>query len=118
MPTYDWRCPGCSFEEEAYVESWKSPRPCSECQVLMEKVWSTASEHRSGGGYPYKTKNITGKLIEVQSPSHEKQLCREHGVTKRDDAAWLWQEFEGVDMRTGKQKYREGNGVGMPGCWI
>ena len=68
--------------------------------------------------YPFKTKNFNGQLIEVTSRAHERALMQEYGVTKRDDAAWINKEYIGVDPRTRKQIYKEGNGVGMPGCWV
>jgi hypothetical protein len=68
--------------------------------------------------YPYVTTNITGKPIEVTSAAHLESLCREHNVTHRPDAAWLTQEYKGVDWKTGKQIYKEGSGAGLPGSWI
>jgi hypothetical protein len=68
--------------------------------------------------YPFTTKMFNGKEIEVTSRAHEKALCQEYGVRKRDDAAWIDKEYLGYNSRTGKQEYRESSGVGNPGCWI
>lgn len=68
--------------------------------------------------YPFVTKNFNGKEIEVTSRAHEKALMQEYGVVKRDDVAWNDKEYLGYNPRTGKQEYKEANGVGMPGCWV
>lgn len=68
--------------------------------------------------YPFVTKNFNGKPIEVQSASHERALCREFGVVKRDDVAWNEKEYLGYNPKTKKQEYREGSGMGLPGVWI
>jgi hypothetical protein len=68
--------------------------------------------------YPFVTKNFNGQPIEVTSRAHEKALCQEYGVVKRDDVAWNEKSYEGYDPRTNKQVYKEANGVGMPGCWV
>ena len=68
--------------------------------------------------YPFTTKNFNGKPIEVRDASHERALCQEYGVVKRDDVAWTEKSYAGYDWRTKKQVYKEGNGVGLPGCWV
>lgn len=68
--------------------------------------------------YPFTTKNFNGQEIEVTSRAHEKALCRQYGVVKRDDVAWIEKEFLGYNHYTGQQEYKEGRGVGMKGCWI
>lgn len=70
--------------------------------------------------FPYTTTNIhpEGKAIEVKSEAHLQQLCKEYGVVHRPDVAWLEKERIGYNFRTGKQEYKEGNGVGLPGCWV
>lgn len=118
MPVYDWKCSACPFEEEAFVETWRDLRSCELCSAPMEKVWSLSAEHRAASGYPYITKNITGEAIEVKSPGHERELCKLHGVNKRDDKAWENQEYLGWDPKARRQRYKEGNGVGTPGCWV
>lgn len=67
--------------------------------------------------FPYTTSHITGKPIEVRSESHLKELCQTHGVTHRPDAAWVEKRIIGTG-RDGKPIYKEGNGVGLPGCWV
>jgi hypothetical protein len=68
--------------------------------------------------YPFVTKNFDGTPIEVTSAAHEKALCQRYGVVKRDDVPWVEKTYEGYDWRSGKQKYREGSGMGLPGCWV
>jgi len=97
-----------------------------ECEKCGETVgvgqWPFCP-HGAGSGivkheYPFTTKAFTGKEIEVTSAAHEKALCQAHGMTKRDDAAWLEKEYVGYNRRTGKHEYKEGRGVGLPGCWV
>jgi hypothetical protein len=85
----------------------------------MDKAYSLAVTHIPGGTYPYMTRNITkdGKPVEVRSAAHLKDLCKQHGVTHRDDNAYIEKSYEGYDIRTGKQKYRESSGAGLPGSW-
>lgn len=119
MPTYDFRCEaGHVFEGYLPLRATENP-PCGECGKPVERLIST-NRHIPASAYPYVTKNIhkDGKAIEVRSPSHEAELCKIHGVRKRDDAAFLTQEYLGVDFRTGKQIYRERSGVGEKGCWV
>ena len=68
--------------------------------------------------YPFTTKNFNGQEVEVTSRAHEKALCQQYGVQKRDDVAWVEKEYLGYNPRTKKQEYKEGRGVGMPGCWV
>jgi hypothetical protein len=123
MPTFDWECPkGHQFE--AFVHSKADGVDCPVelaegglCAThAVETIWAITK--RGGQGqYPYVTKHITGKPIEITDAAHESRVMKENGVRKRDDAAWLTQEWTGYDMKTKKQNYKE-SGAGMPGCWI
>ncbi len=68
--------------------------------------------------YPFTTRAFNGQEIEVTSGAHEKALCAQYNVRKRDDVAWNEQRYLGYNPVTKKQEYKEGNGVGLPGCWI
>ena len=68
--------------------------------------------------FPFTTTAFNGKAIEVTSRAHEKALCQEYGVIKRDDAAWVEKELVGTNRRTGKPEYHEPSGMGLPGCWF
>lgn len=68
--------------------------------------------------YPFTTKAFNGKPVEVTSRAHEKALMQQYGVRKRDDAAWVEQQYEGYNYRTKRHEYKEANGVGLPGCWV
>lgn len=93
--------------------------PVCACGAEMERDYMDEhARHVPSSGFPYVTSNITGSPIEVTDLGHERELCRIHGVTKRDDAAWLTKEHAGLDWRTGKPIYRESSGVGDPGCWV
>lgn len=83
----------------------------------MEKVWKV-TKHLGSGAFPFTTKNFNGEPIEVQSPSHLEQLCKQFGVTHRPDAAWVEKEWSHYDWKTGKHVYKEGSGMGLPGVWF
>jgi len=120
MPFYMWCCEPCLKRGEKTFEYKMEPVPpvCA-CGANMERDYNAeAGGHVPSSGFPYTTSNITGSPIEVTDLGHEKELCRIHGVTKRDDAAWLTKEHAGLDWRTGKPLYNESSGVGDPGCWV
>jgi len=83
------------------------------CPHAAKEVGFLASK-----SYPFTTRNFNGKPIEVRDASHERQLCAEYGVVKRDDVAWVEKEYLGYNHKTKQQEYKEGRGVGMPGCWV
>lgn len=98
------KCDKCG--KEYGVGTWPfCPHP-EEVSLVTEKT------------YPFVTKNFNGEEIEVTSRAHEKALMQKYNCVKRDDVAWNDKEYLGYNPRTGKQEYKEANGVGMPGCWI
>jgi hypothetical protein len=74
--------------------------------------------HGETVSYPFTTKAFNGQPITVTDANHDRSLQRQYGVTKRDDVAWIEKKFEGLDFRTGKQKYTEGSCRGLPGQWV
>lgn len=120
MPFYCWTCEKDQKYEKTFEMHMTPIAPkCAICEELMERDYTTEhSRHTPASGYPYITKNISGEPIEVTSLGHERELCKQYGVEKRDDAAWLTKEHMGVDWRTGKPIYHESSGVGDPGCWV
>lgn len=68
--------------------------------------------------YPYTTRHISGQPMEITSAAHERAVFAAHGIRQRDDAAFLNKEYLGYNWKTKQQEYKEGNGVGMPGCWV
>lgn len=120
MPIYDFLCPSCETGHlDRYVPGIGETIPCVDCGTKTEIVWSITP--RDGMSvYPYVTRNITkdGSPVEVKSALHLKELCRKHGVTPRDDSAWITKEWHGYDWKTKRQVYTESTGVGDPGCWI
>lgn len=120
MPFYEWSCEPCSQREKTFEYKMVPIAPtCSHCEQVMDRNYHAEhTRERAASGYPYITKNISGEPIEVTSPGHEAELCKQYGVAKRDDAAWLTKEHAGQDWRTGKPIYRESSGVGDPGCWV
>lgn len=98
---------------------------CEKCGETLEVgSWPFCPHEKREVGYlavksyPFVTRNFNGKPIEVTSAAHERALCQSYGVVKRDDVAWNLKTYEGYDHRTGKQVYKEGNGVGLPNCWV
>lgn len=131
MPFFAFICPEDDCHETAgeWRAKWTSDRPtCAVHDKEMERDWhAEARRHRPGSSFPFVTKNISGKPIEVRDQGHLNQLCKEYGVEQRNDAAWLEPVYEKYDMgrfnwRTlqweGQRMIRqEGSGRGMPGCW-
>jgi hypothetical protein len=124
MPVFDWEC-AKAHQFELYQHTRGEAAPTcivelesgAQCGETTERIWGITK--RTGyAQYPYVTKNLTGKPIEVRDAAHESRLMREHKVTKRDDAAYIDKTWDGYDFRTGQQKYTEGRGVGSPGCWV
>jgi hypothetical protein len=118
MPVYALSCGEHEFE--AYVPSFNSENPkCKECSAPTERVWRT-SRHIPASAFPYVTRNIhpDGRPIEVKSASHLDSLCKRYNVVHRPDAAYIEKEYQGYDLRTGKQVYKEGSGRGVKGAWI
>lgn len=120
MPFYCWNCEPCSQYDKTFEVHMTPIAPhCRVCDSAMERDYTTEhSRHVPASGYPYITKNISGEPIEVTSLGHERELCKQYGVEKRDDQAWLSKEHVGQDWKTGKPIYREESGLGMPGCWV
>lgn len=120
MPFYCWNCEPCSQRDKTFEYKMEPIAPaCSHCEQAMERDYPAEhSRSVASSGFPYVTSNITGSPVEVTSLGHEKELCRIHGVAKRDDQAWLSKEHAGLDWRTGKPIYREESGMGFKGTWI
>jgi hypothetical protein len=101
---------------------------CEKCGTTIEVgMWpfckGSALDHGKPSlvtekSYPFITKNFNGQPIEVTSRAHEKALCQQYGVVKRDDVGWLTKEHRGIDMKTRQPLYSESSGVGLPGCWV
>jgi len=89
-----------------YVGSWPFCPHTQNVSLVASKI------------YPFTTKHFNGKEIEVTSRAHEKALCQEYGVHKRDDVAWNEKRYLGYNPLTKQQEYKEGNGCGLPGCWV
>lgn len=125
MPTYTYSCEPCKHDFDRFVMLTSSPNvECELCGGPTEKVW-TVSQRTGYSQWPYKTRNITpdGSEVEVTSAAHEKMLMEEYKrktgaeIRKRDDAAWITAEYRGYDPVSKSQRYVEGSGVGLPGCW-
>lgn len=123
MPIYGFRCEAdASHTEEHYYPLRESSTPERECETckghMVRDLTVEARNHIPSSGYPYVTSNISGEPIEVKSSAHEAELCKIHGVTKRDDQAWIEKMHVGHDWKTGKPIYYEPSGRGLPGSWI
>lgn len=90
---------------------------CPSCTSSTEKIWKI-TRHLGSVNWPFTTKHLTGKEETFANQAELDRRCKELGIAQRDDAAWIEKEYEGVDFWTGKQKFREGSGAGLPGCWF
>jgi hypothetical protein len=125
VPIYDLSCPACGAREyDRYVPFTHSVVHCA-CGAEMEHLWAITG--RSGfTSYPYMTKNITGRRIEVRDAGHERELLARHNKVKRDDSAFIGEDYLGYDMgkldhATGKRVgggHRYASGRGLPGQWF
>lgn len=116
MPIYQFSCEGCGEEFERYLPLRGNANPDCECGGKTERIWALGVKTKGSDVYPYITKNITGKPIEVTSPAHLKSLCKQYNVVNRDDKAWIEKTHNGCD-RFGRPIYKEGSGRGLPGAW-
>lgn len=71
----------------------------------------------AANGFPFTTTHIDGTSRTFNSERELQQACKEHGVNHRPDVAWLEKRIVGTSQE-GKPIYKEGNGVGLPGCWV
>lgn len=117
MPTYDFSCTKCEKGFEAYLPLRMDPNPPCECGGETERVWALGNSQKGSDTYPYITKNINGKPIEITSAAHLERVCKENGVTHRPDNGWIEKTYLGTD-RKGKHHYHESSGRGMPGSWV
>lgn len=120
MPIYGFRCGGCGKTEEHYF-SLRDAHPtvvCSCGQVSERDLMAEARNHIPGSAWPMTTKNINGKEMTFQNEAELQRACKEFGVTHRPDSAFLEKRYEGLDFRTGQQRYSEGSGRGLPGSWV
>jgi hypothetical protein len=104
MPFYVWTCFECPNSSHTSWQSISAPRiaPLCECGRPMERDWH--AEHRGHvpvSTFPYFTSHITGHPLEVKSESHLQQLCKQHNVRHRPDAAFIEND----------------SGQGLPGSW-
>lgn len=121
MPFYVWSCDKDKIKhvKQTFEYKMEPKAPRCNCGNFMERDYHLESRrHIPASGYPYDTKNITGKRITVRDSNHEAELCKRHEVEKRDDAAWLDKEYLGYNWKADKQEYSEGSGMGLPGVWV
>lgn len=118
MPIYHLECGACAHSFERYHQRFSDPNAaCEKCGGATERVWQDI-QRGATQIFPYTTTHLTGEPIEIRSAKHLRQLEKQHGVQLRDDVAYTEKRYVGYDWRTRKQVYREGAGVGSPGCWV
>ncbi len=117
MPIYQFECSTCKEGFERYLSLRGEENPPCECGGKTERVWALGNTHIGASTFPFVTKNISGKPIEVTSQRHMDSLCKQYGVVNRSDNAWLEKRHIGSD-RAGKPLYAEASGRGLPGSWI
>jgi len=117
MPIYQFSCSkGHGFEQYLQAFGDLNP-PCKECGDATERVWALGTRHVGVSAFPFTTKHIDGVERTFSSQTELNQFCKSRGVTQRDDVAWIEKEYLGYDIKTKKQRYREGSGRGLPGSW-
>jgi hypothetical protein len=127
---YGYRCE-CGRTEEHYVSvrdtapTWK----CEECGADAQRDLTVeARNHVPASAYPYVTKNLNGRPIEVKSAAHLRDLCKQYGKVLRDDAAFIDEDNDyrvepgRFDRASGrlippKVVYLNGSGRGNKGSW-
>lgn len=114
MPIYSLQCETCGAEAEEYIPLFDDPNPPCKCGGARVRVWGI-TRHVAKSVFPYVTSNITGQPVEVRSEAHLQELCKAAGVTHRPDAAWI---EKGVEATGRGPKWKEGSGMGLPGCWF
>jgi hypothetical protein len=118
VPVYAFSCEQ-AHEFEGFLQSYRDENPrCVRCFAPTERIWKLGTGHSGVMAFPMTTSHLSGKPETFTSQSQLDARCRELGVTQRDDAAFVTKMYEGYDWRTGKQRYKESSGVGMPGCWV
>lgn len=120
MPIYGFRCTCGQTEEHFFhVRDEKPSAKCGKCSLEMQRDLTVeARNHIPGSAWPMTTLHLTGKPETFASQAQLDARCKELGVTHRPDNAWISQEHQGVDFRTGKTIYKEGSGAGLPGSWV
>ncbi len=118
MPTYAYQCRGEEHQFEGYTHSHQDPcPPCTVCGEETEKIWAI-TRHLGGVNWPFTTKHLSGKEETFNTPQELNRRLKELNIVRRDDSAYIEQEYQGLDFFTGKQRYKEGSGHGLPGCWF
>ncbi len=121
MPFYVWTCAeDCDDSQEQTFEHHMVPvAPVCGCGTAKVRDWhGEARTHRPGSAWPMTTSNVSGKSETFASQKDLDRRCKELGVRQRDDSAYIDESYEGYDIRTEKQNYNQGSGMGLPGVWI
>jgi len=104
------KCDNC--ETELQVGQWPF------CGGDPSKHLAYRQSHGETVSYPFTTTAFNGQPITVTDAGHDRALQQQYNVRKRDDVAWIEKQYEGLDFKTGEQKYTEGSGRGLPGQWV
>jgi hypothetical protein len=120
MPFYVWICAECEEGEQTFEHKMEPKAPdCPSGHGLMVRNWhGEAGRHIPGSAWPFTTKHLTGKEETFADQASLNRRLKELGLRQRDDAAFTEKRLEGYDWKTDSQKYSEGSGRGLPGCWV
>lgn len=106
MPMYDFECPqGHRFEQ--YLSLRGADNPACECGAATERVLGLANTHIPGGHWPFTTTHLSGKPETFGDQASLNRRMKALGVVQRDDSSYVSKTYEGVDYKTGKQRYKE-----------
>jgi len=106
----DNKCEKCGRELEVGMYPF--------CKGSPEQHGAFRQTHGDTKSYPKVVTHFNGKPILVTDAAHDRRLQKEYGVVLRDDVAFTEKTYEGYNGRTKRQEYREGSGMGLPGCWF
>lgn len=120
MPMYDFECDGETVHRfERYLSLRDNDNPkCENCGAETHRVLGLANTHVPGGHWPFTTTHLSGKPETFSDQASLNRRMKELGVVQRDDASFITKRYDGVNYRTGKQKYHEGWGGERGRTWF
>lgn len=106
----EW-CPGVKAKPCSHgITPWFE---CAECTQPGRHSATAGSD-----AWPLTTTHIDGTPRTFYNDTELQAACKAAGVRHRPDTAFLNAEYQGYDIRTGKQRVSEGSGRGMKGQWV
>ena len=80
MPLYDYECPKCKFEQEAWTPM-NNNAECPMCKITMKRLIGPVRYNMgASGAYGYYDDNLE---TYINSNRHRREVMREKGVTEQ-----------------------------------